>query len=254
MQFRLIRSATLRLTYGGREILTDPFFAPKHSMRSFAGISRNPIVDLPVSPEEAVSGAELVIVSHLHSDHFDDSAKEILPKGIPIFCQPGDEVQLREKGFEDVSAIEDSVDWQGISITITTGRHGSGEVAEKMGKVSGFIFRTDKEPTVYWLGDTILYEEVQDIIAQVQPDIIISHSSGAKFGDSDPIVTDAEQTVAICKLAPQATVIAVHMESLDHGTISRQNLRQLADDSGLRPEQLLIPADGQTLSFPAKTT
>lgn len=254
MQIRLIRSATLRLTYGGREILTDPFFAPKHSMSSFAGISRNPIVDLPVSPEEAVSGAELVIVSHLHSDHFDDSAKEILPKGIPIFCQPGDEVLLREKGFEDVSAIEDSVDWRGISITITTGQHGSGEVAEKMGKVSGFILRTDNEPTVYWLGDTVLYKEVQDTIIQIQPDIIISHSSGAKFGASDPIVMDAEQTVAICRLAPQATVIAVHMESLDHGTISRQDLRQLADDSGLRPEQLLIPADGQTFSFPAKST
>lgn len=254
MQIRLIRSATLRLTYGGREILTDPFLAPKHSMRSFAGISRNPIVDLPVSPEDAVSGAELVIVSHLHSDHFDDSAEEILPKGIPIFCQPGDEVQLREKGFGDVSAIEDSVDWQGISITITSGRHGSGEVAERMGKVSGFIFQTENEPTVYWLGDTVLYEEVQDTIAQIQPDIIISHSSGAKFGDSDPIVMDAEQTVAICRLAPYATVVAVHLESLDHGTISRQNLRQLAEYIGLSPEQLLIPADGQTLSFPLPST
>ena len=254
MQIRLIRSATLRLTYGGREILTDPFFASKHSLRSFAGGSRNPIVELPFSPEEAISGAELVVVSHLHSDHFDVSAEEILPKGIPILCQPGDEVSLREKGFQDVSAIEDSVDWQGINITITSGRHGSGEVAVKMGKVSGFIFQTENEPTVYWLGDTVLYEEVEDTIAQIQPDIIISHSSGAKFGDSDPIVMDAEQTAAICALAPQATVIAVHMESLDHGTISRQNLRQLADDHGLSPEQLLIPADGQTLSFPAKST
>jgi L-ascorbate metabolism protein UlaG (beta-lactamase superfamily) len=254
MQIRLIRSATLRLTYGGREILTDPFLAPKHSIRPFAGISRNPIVDLPVSPEEAISGAELVIVSHLHSDHFDDLAKQILPKGLPIYCQPGDEVSLRENGFEDVTAIEDSVEWQGINITLTSGRHGYGELAEKMGKVSGFIFRTDNEPTVYWLGDTVLYEEVQDTVAQIQPDIIISHSSGAKFGDSDPIVMDAEQTVAICKLAPQATVIAVHLESLDHGTVSRQNLRQLAEENGLRPEQLLIPADGQTLYFPTKFT
>jgi L-ascorbate metabolism protein UlaG (beta-lactamase superfamily) len=222
-------------------------------MRSFAGNSRNPTVDLPVSPEEAVSGVELVIVSHLHSDHFDASAEEILPKEIPIFCQPGDEVQLREKGFGNVSAIEDSVDWQGISIAIAPGRHGTKELAEKMGKVSGFIFRAEVEPTVYWLGDTVLYEEVKDTIAQIQPDIIISHSSGAKFGDSDPIVMDAEQTAAICALAPQATVIAVHMESLDHGTISRQRLRQLADDHSLSPEQLRIPADGQTLSFPAKS-
>ncbi|MGY3387724.1 hypothetical protein ACVWW6_000315 [Bradyrhizobium sp. USDA 3311] len=43
-------------------------FAPKHSRPSIAGRSPNPLVELPVSTDQALDGVELVIVSHLHSD------------------------------------------------------------------------------------------------------------------------------------------------------------------------------------------
>ncbi len=49
--------------------------------------------------------------------------------------------------------------------------------------------------------------------------------------------------------APDSTVIVTHMNSVDHATVSRQGLRQYADASGIRPEQLLIPADGEKLVF-----
>jgi hypothetical protein len=44
-------------------------------------------------------------------------------------------------------------------------------------------------------------------------------------------------------------VIATHMESLDHATISRSDLRQYAQAQGITPEQLRIPLDGETLVF-----
>jgi L-ascorbate metabolism protein UlaG (beta-lactamase superfamily) len=255
MEIQLIRNATLRVTYGGHLFLIDPFLGAKHTLRSFAGISPNPLVDLPCTPEEAVAGVEMVVVSHLHTDHFDESAQNLLPKGLPLFCQPGDEDQLVEKGFQQVTTVEQSVEWQGISITRTPGRHGTGLLAERMGNVAGFVFaplqgaRAKEEPTVYWAGDTIWYEAIEELIAEIQPDVIITHSSGAKFGDSDPIVMDAEQTVAVCHAALQAVVVAVHMESLDHGTVTRAGLRTLAESSGIRPERLRIPSDGETITF-----
>ena len=33
MQLQLIRNATMRLTYAGRVLLTDPFFSPRHAIR-----------------------------------------------------------------------------------------------------------------------------------------------------------------------------------------------------------------------------
>ncbi len=249
MEIQLIRNATMRLEYAGHRFVTDPFLAVKGSLRSFAKIAPNPLVDLPCSPEEVLADIEMALISHLHIDHLDPIAEEMLPDDMPIFCQPGDKAKLAEKGFDTVTTVTDSVTWQGITLTRTPGQHGTGEWAERMGNVSGFILRASGEPTVYWAGDTIWYEPVQKLIADIRPDIIITHSSGAKFGDSDPIVMDAEQTLEVCRAAPDAIVVAVHMESLDHGTVSRSDLRQLAAANGISDEQLRIPADGETIRF-----
>jgi hypothetical protein len=119
-----------------------------------------------------------------------------------------------------------------------------------MGKVSGFVFRAEGEPSIYWTGDTVWYEAVQEVVKTQQPGIIITHSSGAMWADfPDPIVMDAAQTVAVCKIAPNSKVIAIHMESLDHGTVTRTDLRAAASQASIPEAQLIIPADGETLSF-----
>lgn len=249
MKLQLICNATLRLEYAGHLILIDPFFAPKHSRDPFVGKERNPTVKLPLSPEEIMQNIELLIVSHLHSDHFDPLAQELLPKNLPLICQSGDEPTIKEKGFTDVRPLEKSIEWNAIKINHTEGNHGSGKWLERMGSVMGFVLHAENEPTVYWAGDTIWYSAVQQAIELYKPDIIITHSSGALFEEDSPIVMDAEQTIEVCSNAPQAKIVAVHMESLDHGTVSRDNLRQAAIQAGISEERLLIPMDGEYLEF-----
>ncbi len=118
-----------------------------------------------------------------------------------------------------------------------------------MGTVSGFVLEAEDEPTLYWAGDTIWYAPVEQVIAAKQPDVIVTHSCGATWKGSAPIVMDAEQTIAVCVAAPNSRVIATHMEALDHATVSRADLRQYADARGIAAAQLLIPADGDTLAF-----
>lgn len=249
MRIQLIRNATLRVQYGGHLILVDPFLGAQGSVRSFAGIAPNPTVELPVPVAEILAGVEMVLVSHLHPDHFDEAAAALLPKELPLFCQPGDEERIRAHGFTAVMPITDSHEWQGISLTRTPGQHGSGEWADRMGQVSGFVWRAAGEPTVYWMGDTIWYEPVQVVVAQVQPDVIVTHSGGARFGQDPPIVMDVAMTTAVCQAAPQATVIAVHMEALDHCPVSRAELRQAATEQGISAARLRIPADGEWVAI-----
>lgn len=249
MRLRLFRNATQRLRYARRELLLDPYFAPKHSRPSFAGRSPNPLVDLPCSPEEIMAGAELVIVSHLHSDHFDPEAQRLLPKSLPILCQPGDEETVRKHGFESVTPISDEFVWQGITLTRTPGQHGTGAELAEMGTVSGFVFQAPGEPTLYWAGDTILYEPVLQTIERFRPDVIVTHSSGAMWQGSGPIVMDAAQTLAVCRAAPDSRVVAIHLDSLDHGEVSRQDLRAQARAEGIPDTQLLIPEDGESLEL-----
>jgi L-ascorbate metabolism protein UlaG (beta-lactamase superfamily) len=249
MKIQLIRNATLRVSYNGRLCLIDPCLGDKHSMRSFAGISPNPIVELPMPAEAVIADAEMVIISHLHPDHFDEPAQVLLPKNLPLFCQPADEETIRTAGFQHITPVDDSVTWQGITIIRTPGQHGFGELAERMGNVSGFVWQAEGEPTVYWVGDSIWYEPIEQIIADVKPDIIITHSGGARFGDSPPIVMDNEMTLAVCQAAPHATVIAVHIEALDHCPVTRTGLRAQANAAGIPATRLLIPADGKTITF-----
>lgn len=254
MKLQLVRNATLKLGYAGRTILVDPYLAPRHSLPSFTGKSPNPTAELPMSIEEILAGVELVIVSHLHTDHFDSVAKERVPRDLPLVCRPGDEETIRKAGFTDVRPLTGETNWRGIRIVRREGNHGSGDVLAKMGPVMGFTLEAADEPSVYWAGDTILYPPVLETISGFRPDVVVTHSCGALW-DNTLIVMDAEQTVATCEAVKEkAVVVATHMEALDHSTVDRAALRSHADRRGISPARLLIPADGETLSFaPAGT-
>jgi L-ascorbate metabolism protein UlaG (beta-lactamase superfamily) len=237
------------MEYARQRVVIDPYLAAKHSRPSFTGKSPNPLVELPCAPQDVITNIDLVFISHLHSDHFDPTAQELLPKDVPILCQPDDEAEIISKGFRNVTPVAESLAWRGIKITRTLCQHGSGDVLAEMGPASGFIFEAEHEPTIYWVGDSIWNHTVAENIARVQPQIIITHSCGATWGDQVLIVMDAAQTVAVCRAAAGSTVIATHMEALDHATVSRAALRSYATAHGISPDQLLIPADGETLIF-----
>lgn len=249
MEIQLIRNATMRIRYGGTLLLTDPMLLPKGAIESWAGIAKNPTVDLPIPSEAVTTGIEAVLASHLHKDHFDQAAWETLPKSLPIYCQPADEDRLRQNGFETVTVIHRSVKLKGIELTRTGGQHGSGPILKTLGDVSGFVLRAQDEPTLYWAGDTVWCDEVAEVLEAEHPEIIIVHASGAKLQGSDVIVMNDEMVTTVCNEAPEAVVVAVHMEALDHATVTRAQLRQTAQRCVIPDKQLLIPEDGQTLRF-----
>ncbi|MEK1889927.1 MAG: MBL fold metallo-hydrolase [Phyllobacterium sp.] len=157
MKLQLFRNATLKIDYAGSTILIDPDFGPKHSRSSFTGRSPNPMTDLPVSTDEILAGVDFVLVSHLHADHFDKVAQDLVPKHLPLICQPGDEEKIRSFGFLDVTPLYEDLTINGIYLKRREGNHGSGPVLEKMGQVMGLTIEGEGEPSIYWAGDTILY-------------------------------------------------------------------------------------------------
>jgi L-ascorbate metabolism protein UlaG (beta-lactamase superfamily) len=95
MDIKLIRQATLIIQYAGKRFLIDPMLAEKGAYPPLGpGIGfpdairqdqRNPMVSLPTSIEIIISNIDAVIVTHLHPDHWDDVAIEVLPKEIKLF-------------------------------------------------------------------------------------------------------------------------------------------------------------------------
>lgn len=109
MLFEQIRSATSIVTFGGIRFLVDPWFAPKGSVPPIPG-SPNPdlscpLCDLP-KPIEELLLVDAVIATHLHFDHFDESAMRCIPPDMPIFAQDVyDADTLTKRGFRHVMVL-----------------------------------------------------------------------------------------------------------------------------------------------------
>ncbi|MFC4720815.1 MBL fold metallo-hydrolase [Geojedonia litorea] len=250
MKIQLIRNATIKLNYAGKVFLIDPYLGKKHSQPSFAGISKNPTVNLPINAKDVLKGTDFVLVSHMHPDHFDEAAEKLIPKNFAIYCQPEDQSALTLKGFTNVNSIPMKLQIGEITIRRTIGQHGYGSRLNMMGNVSGYIFQHKDEPTLYWMGDTVWYDKVKRIIKKVNPDIIITHSCGAIWSQGElPVIMDEKQTVEVCRFAPNAKVVATHMEALDLATISRKDLKNYAIKNAISNTQLLIPEDGEEIYF-----
>ena len=83
----------------------------------------------------------------------------------------------------------------------TGGRHGTGEIAEMLAPVSGFVLRAEGEPTVYVAGDTIWCDEVRAALDEHAPDVVVVNASGARFTEGDPIVMTAEDVATVARHA-----------------------------------------------------
>jgi L-ascorbate metabolism protein UlaG (beta-lactamase superfamily) len=252
MRLRLIRNATLHVKVGNRALLVDPMLDPagaRPPVEHTPNPVRNPLVGLPEPAEVVVKGLSAVIVTHLHRDHLDDTAVRLLPKDLPVFCQPEDAETLRGHGFADLRPVDDGLDWDGVRIARTSGRHGTGAIGEQMAPVSGFVLSAPDEPVLYVAGDTIWCEDVTAALDRHRPDVVVVNAGGARFLEGDPIVMTADDVVAVARHAPDARVVAVHLEAINHCFLTRADLHQRVRDEGLG-ERVTVPEDGAEVPLP----
>lgn len=237
MQLTLVRSATVLLKLGGRRLLVDPMLddaGARPPIEQTANPVRNPTAPLPFPAEDVVRGLDAVIVTHRHRDHLDARAEELLPRDVPVFCQPEDEEALRALGL-DVRAVADRTDWDGIVIARTPAQHGHGRMAELLGPVSGFVI-----DDLYLAGDTVWYDGVEETIARHRPRVAVVNAAGACFLEGGLIVMGVDDVREVFARVP--TVVAVHLEALNHCFLRRADLREALPS-------VLVPEDGETLEL-----
>jgi len=241
----LVRHATLSVRAAGLRLLVDPQLDPKGAREGVPGTPNprpTPLVDLPEPPEAVVDSVDAVLVTHLHGDHFDATAKRLLPRDTPLVCQPPDAQALRDEGFTDVRPVEDELTLGGIAIARTGGEHGRGEIGAKMAPVSGFVLKTKDEPTLYIAGDTILCDAVREAVATHHPDAIVVNAGAAQFLEGGPIVMDNDDVVALAN-ETGALIVAVHFETVSHSTQTRADLHERLRAEGLTG-RVAVPEDG----------
>jgi L-ascorbate metabolism protein UlaG (beta-lactamase superfamily) len=247
MKIQLIRHATLLLEYAGMRLLVDPMLSDAGAMAPIQNSPQprnNPLVPLPCSLEEVLDGVQAVLVTHTHRDHWDDAAIQTVPKDLPLFCQPEDRGKMESTHFLNAAEVDGERHWSKICITRTHAQHGTGEIGKAMAPASGYVLQGQGEPTLYIAGDSIWCPEVAETIRRFAPEMIVVNAGGARFLQGDPITMTAEDVIHVCRSAPKAAVIAVHMEAINHCLVTRRELAQAADEASVN---VAIPGDGEVL-------
>lgn len=260
MKIKQIRNATIIITYAEKKFLIDPMLGDMGVYPPFPGTHNqhlnNPTVDLPVSMEEILD-VDAVIVTHIHLDHFDPAAMEIIPKDMIIFAQNDDEArQIKEAGFKNVEVLkEEGILFGDVKLIKTPAKHYSDEsIVELYRQLNtadescGVIFNHSEEKSLYIMGDTVWYDGIKNVLDKYTPDVIAVNAGNAQFVDGRYLIMSKEDFFEAVKAAPNAKFLATHMEAVNHLMVSRKELREYAEGKGFS-NRLSIPADGETYEF-----
>lgn len=256
MKITQIRNATLVVEFGGIKFLIDPMLAKKDAYPGLEGTLnshiRYPSVDLG-TPLEEILAVDAVIITHTHPDHFDQAARELIPKHLPFFVQhEADLAIVKEAGFSDTRLLESAGSFNGVRLYKTPGRHGTdaayAAIGPILGEVCGVVFKHPDEETLYIAGDTIWNEDVQSTLHTDQPQVIVLNCGDAQIPGIGSILMDQDSVLKVHQTVPQATLIASHLEAVNHCVLTREALAQFAQSNGMQ-HSLLIPEDGKRCEF-----
>lgn len=259
MKITQIRNATIIVEYNNTKFLIDPWLMPKDYMEGFDSAVnsqiRQPRVDLPCQIKDIVN-VDAVIVTHIHPDHWDEFAENALDKNIKIFIQSDfDEQYIESKGFTNTEILSlDGTKFNDITLYKTGTQHGKREIikplCESIGMpydAMGVVFQATSEKTLYVAGDTIWCNEVKETLDKYNPEIIVLNACAATVLNGERLIMNIEDIKEVIKHAPTSTVIASHMDTVSHLTLTRKDLKEFKEENAVN--DLLIPNDGESLSF-----
>lgn len=256
MEIQLLRHATTIIEFAGKKFLVDPVLSP-------AGVSkpiptkgngkglRNPLVDIPFEKRELdrlINSVDAILITHTHSDHFDEFSGELLPKNIQIICQPEDTDVFTRIGFTDIHPIESTLEMDGIKIFRTKCNHGGIYWRRKMGIGSGYVLKASGEQSLYITGDTVWCTYVDDTIRKYNPEVIIIYGGAARFPVGRSITMNEDDIKKVCEASKESQKIIIHMEAINHCLQNRNDLRNFLYKANII-SNIHIPNDGETIDL-----
>jgi L-ascorbate metabolism protein UlaG (beta-lactamase superfamily) len=240
-----VGTATVIIQCGGFTVLTDPnFLHSGEKIHMGYGLLSSTRRTDPAMEIEQLPRLDLVVLSHMHEDHFDRVAAERLNKNVPILTTPDAARDLRRKDFHFAYGLET---WQeinvrkGISsvrITSMPAQHGPLMVAAMlpscMGSVLDFkIPGARADLRLYVSGDTIVHSDLQRIPALFPGiDIALIHLGGARIMGIR-VTMDGKQGVEALQIIAPRIAIPIHFDDYDVFKSPLDEFRAEVEKAGL---------------------
>jgi L-ascorbate metabolism protein UlaG (beta-lactamase superfamily) len=262
-QFRWVGGPTFELQLGDIVILTDPMFSSGDAAfimngHPSTGEDGAKIARRSQLPAVDIQRVDYLLVSHLHSDHFDREARDGLPKRLPIFAPSAQSPKIRSWGFTDVRGLNW---WESVhigkgsdvlDITAVPARHSADPAANEMlGIVNGYVVqhRDGRDSfRMYWTGDTVWCDELPNIRARLgATDLVVPHVGAVgRDGPWGRMTLDAPEALRLIELFAPATTIPIHHHTFSHYVEPIDELVTLAS-SGAAGARLRVLNEGEKL-------
>lgn len=216
-----IGTATVIIRYAHFTILTDPNFlhAGDHVHLGYGLHSQrrtNPAIEI-----EDLPPLDLVLLSHLHGDHFDRVAEEKLDKTLPIITTPHAARYLEGKAFRPPAALNT---WESmlvrkgdarLRVTAMPGTHAPGPLRKVLPPVMGSMLEFAGADggvrlRMYITGDTLVHDRLKEIPKRYpEIDLALLHLGGTRI--LGLLVTmDAEQGIEAMRIIDPRTAVPIH--------------------------------------------
>ena len=250
MRIQQVRNATLVIEYGGSRFLIDPMLAEQGAYPGLPGTVNShlpyPTAALPV-PVASLLDVDAVIVTHTHPDHWDEAAAPWCRNTSPCSSsmKPIAPCLLRRASATSAccatrsSRASPAPDHRAARLGRRHRRH---RRYPRRGLRRGL--RARRRGHAVPTGDTVWNAQVEDNLRRYNPQVVILNAGDARVIGLGAIIMDAQDVWQAYQAAPGATLIASHMEAVNHAVLTRRALREFAIEKGMT-DRLRIPEDGE---------
>lgn len=224
---QFIGTATVLVRYRGLTILTDPNFLHKgEHVHLGYGLTSERLTD-PAIDLDQLPPIDLVVLSHMHEDHFDKLVQQKLDKNTPIVTTPAAAQALRKLGFVRATGL---ATWDRIAvkkgavrlrITSAPGRHGKLGMQALLPDVMGAIYDFGPDPAhpayrMYVSGDTLVYDDLKTIPQRFPGiDLALLHLGGTRILGVFKVTMDGADGVQLLQIVQPRHAIPIHFDDYD---------------------------------------
>ncbi|MDP9793349.1 L-ascorbate metabolism protein UlaG (beta-lactamase superfamily) [Catenuloplanes nepalensis] len=217
-----IGNATTLLRLGGFTLLTDPAFRPAGSRYHLGyGAWTKRVLD-PACGLGDLPPLSGVLLSHLHSDHFDRAAARGLAPDLPIITTPQARRKLRRKRFSAVHGLpaweqfDTSHGRERLRVTAVPGRHGPGLADHLLPDVMGSVVELFTEDVcrlrLYVTGDTLFRPMLAEVPRRCGDiDAMLIHLGGTRLLGM-LLTMDARQGANLTEVIRPRLTLPIHHE------------------------------------------
>jgi L-ascorbate metabolism protein UlaG (beta-lactamase superfamily) len=260
VELTFVGNATVLLRLGPFTVLTDPNFLHA-GQRAYLGYGlfskrlREPALQVSELP-----ALDLVLLSHLHGDHWDRVAERGLDRGLPVVTTPAAAGTLGRRGFRGSEGLETWDSWEASSggdvlrITALPGRHAPTGLDRVLPPVMGSLVQVERagEPllNLYVSGDTLNVPELRKIVERVgSPDVAVVHLGGTRLLHTVMVTMDGRQGADPMQMLYAPTVVPVHTDDYTVFTDPLSHFEQEMARRGLGGRVRVVER-GDTLRLP----